>query len=111
MKQLGMRAELLINVSTEDSRDLTKIKEAKKYASALKRFAMDFKGRKFDMASQPKDGQFTLLVKWDSEKAMQHAERLIEIAEEMEKEALAFYEEIGIKIIGEKINESDTNIL
>lgn len=105
--KLYMRTNLLINASVENSRDLMKIQEAKKYASALRGFARDFKYRKFDVADHPEDGKLTLIVEWNSEEAEKHAERLIELAEEMEKEASEFYKGIGIKIHGEKLEDSN----
>lgn len=111
MAKIGMRTNLLINASVENSRDLTRIVEAKKRAAELRGFARDFKGRKFDIADKPEEDKFTLIIEWESEKAMKHAERLIELAEEMEQEANAFYEGIGIKIKGKSLEDSNTVIL
>lgn len=111
MADLHMRTNLLINASAENSRDLKKIKEAKEHASALRTFARDFAGRKFDVADHPTEGTFTLIVEWNSEVAEQHAERLVELAKEMEKEATKFYRNIGIKISSDNMGESSATLL
>lgn len=107
MKDLCMRTSILLHAEAENSRDLKRIADARRKASELQEFASEYKHRRFDIADDlPEEGEFALIVEWDSEAAERHAERLLELAEEMEKEAYGFYQSIGIRIKGGNLKET-----
>ena len=100
MADLFMRTEVLVRGKIEEeSRDFKTILEMKERASTLRVMAERYKEKRFDMTDNlPEKDEITLLLTYNSEKAIKHAERLVELMEEVEKEAREFYEEIGVEV-------------
>ncbi|MCM1218077.1 MAG: hypothetical protein NC548_26625 [Lachnospiraceae bacterium] len=75
------------------------ILEMKKAAQELEVRARRYKEHKFDNAdSAPEEGEITLLIEYQSEEAKKHAERLVELMNEVEQEAREFYKAVGLTV-------------
>ena len=109
-KDIHFRRNILLNVDLENSRDLKKIREVKQCAEVIRDFATSYTYRKFDIADKPVNGYVTLTVEYNSEKAKKNAERLVELAEELEKESEKFYKAINVEVTGMGIGECSAAI-
>lgn len=102
MSDLYMRKNILIRgFIGEDGSDFRQILEMKKTAEELARQARRFKDYKFDNTDgEPKPGEITISMKYKSEKALKHAERLLGLMDEVAEEAREFYRSVGLEVEG-----------
>ena len=98
--QFNLRTEIVLRGKIEEeSRDFKTILEMKKMAKMLKVMAEQYTERRFDMVdTTPQEGEVTLLLTYNSPKAIRRAECLVELMEKVEKEAREFYEEITVRV-------------
>ena len=102
MSDLYMRKSILVKgYCGEDGRDFRQILEMKEMAERLLIQARRFKDYKFDNTDGvKKPGEFVILMKYKSEKALKHAERLLGLMDEVAEEAREFYRSVGLEVEG-----------
>lgn len=92
-----MRKQMVLEIDA-DSEDLKEIKEMQEHIRRLEYFSKNYDIKKFIAKEAGVKNGLRIMIRFDSEEAEKHVERLMKLAKEMEKETKAFYRAFNLEI-------------